>query len=322
MNCLYSYMHQNNSGGFVTIRYMDLEVRHFRLMQAVAREGTVTRAANLLHLTQPALSHQLASLEQQLQASLFQRTPRGMILTDDGARLLKSAEVVLEELERVSHQFEGRPSRPATLRISTECYTCYHWLPSRIRRFQERFSHVEVRVVVEATRHPLEALLAHKIDVAIVTGPLARKDVRVKKLFTDELLAIVSADHRLAARKRLQARDFADETLITYSVPVEQLSFLQDVLGPAGVVPKRICQVELTEAIVEMVKANLGIAVLARWAVAPHLGDRRPKGLKGLPVTSAGLRRQWYAATLASRMEAAHVKEFVDLVAQDGLPFS
>jgi len=247
-----------------------------------------------------------------------------MVLTDAGALLLKSAEVVLEELDQVAHQFEGTPLRPATLRISTECYSCYHLLPSRIRRFQERFSNVDVRIVVEATRQPLEALFAHKIDVAIVTGAPVRKDIRITKLFEDELVAIVSSANRLAAKHRLHARDFADETLITYSVPVEQLSFIQDVLAPAGVVPKRICQVELTEAIVEMVKANLGIAVLARWAVAPHLKDHRPKScsLKGLPVTSAGLRRQWYAATLASRIEAPHVKEFVDLVARDGLPFS
>jgi LysR family transcriptional regulator, regulator for metE and metH len=308
----------------VIIGIVDLEMRHFRLVKAVAREGSMTRAANALNLTQPALSHQLAALEQQLQANLFQRTSRGMDLTDAGALLLQSAEVVLEELDRVSHRFEGTPLKPATLRLSTECYTCYHWLPSRIRRFQERFPNVDVRVVVEATRKPLEALLAHHIDVAIVTETRARKNIRIRKLFEDELVAIVSPQHRLAAKTRLQVGDFAGETLITYSVPVEQLRFVQEFLAPAGIVPKRICQVELTEAIVEMVKANLGIAVLARWAVAPHLskGRSRSGSLKGLPVTSAGLRRQWYAATISSRIEVPHIKEFVALVAQDGLPFS
>src|SRR5690349_413049 len=112
--------------------FMDLEVRHLKLVQAVAREGSMTRAANTLHLTQPALSHQLAALEQRLRANLFERTARGMILTDTGNRLLQSAEIVLEELDRVSHEFEGAVPKPASLRLSTECYTCYHWLPSRI----------------------------------------------------------------------------------------------------------------------------------------------------------------------------------------------
>ena len=297
---------------------MDLEVRHLRLVQAVAREGSMTRAANLLHLTQPALSHQLTALEQRLRANLFQRTARGMILTDTGSRLLQSAELVLEELDRVRQEFEGAAPKPLSLRLSTECYTCYHWLPPRIRRFQESFPNVDVQVVVEATRQPLEALLARQIDVAIVTEAPVRRDVRTRKLFDDELIAIVSPLHRLAARSRLQARDFAGETLITYSVPPDQLTIMQEVLAPARVAPKRICPVELTEAIVEMVKANLGIAVLARWAVAPYLG----KGLRGLRVTAAGLRRKWYAAILSSRAEAPHIKQFVELLARNGLPFS
>src|SRR4051794_16005639 len=131
---------------------MDLEIRHFRLVQAVANEGSMTRAASRLHHTQPALSHQLAALEERLQSRLFQRTSRGMVLTDAGAQLLQSAEVVLEELDRVAERFQGGAARPAILRLSTECYTCYHWLPSRIRTFEERFPNVEVRVVVEATR--------------------------------------------------------------------------------------------------------------------------------------------------------------------------
>ena len=303
---------------------MDLEVRHLRLVRAVAREGSITGATRQLNLTQPALSHQLADLERRLQAKLFQRTPRGMILTDNGSRLLQSAEIVLEELDRVRDRFGGNTLSRSSLRLSTECYTCYHWLPSRIRRFQERFPNVDVRVVVQATRQPLRALLAHKIDVAIVSGSPRHEGIRIKKLFEDELVAIVSPEHRLATKTRLQARDFAGETLITYSVPVEQLSFVQEVLVPAGVALKRICQVELTEAIVEMVKANLGIAVLARWAVAPHLADDRAgrHGLRALPITSAGLRRQWSAATLSIRTEAPHIKEFVQLVARDGLPFS
>src|SRR5262245_50792222 len=113
---------------------MDIELKHLRLMQAVAREGTMTRAARQLHLTQPALSHQLADLERGLGAALFRRTSRGMILTPAGARLLTSAEAVLEELAKVRRHFVDDRSHPPVLRLSTECYTCYHWLPAKIRR--------------------------------------------------------------------------------------------------------------------------------------------------------------------------------------------
>jgi LysR family transcriptional regulator for metE and metH len=304
---------------------MVLEVRHFRLVRALAREGSMTRAAGLLQLTQPALSHQLAALEQRLQASLFHRTARGMVLTEAGDAFLRSAEVVLQELDRVNQQFIPAREKQATIRLSTQCYTCYHWLPSQIRRFQEHHQNVDVQVVVEATRKPLEALIARKIDIAIVNDTPARKDIRMRKLFEDEVVAIVSTEHRLAGKPRLQPRDFAAETLITYSVPVEQLSFFQDYLVPGGVKPKRVCQVELTEAIIEMVKANLGVAVLARWAVEPYLGGGRPGDpgrLKQVPLMPGGMRRQWYAATMRSRVPAPHIQDFVALVARDGTPFS
>jgi LysR family transcriptional regulator for metE and metH len=302
---------------------VNLELKHLRLVQALALEGTMTRAARQLHLTQPALSHQLADLERIAGAPLFRRTARGMLLTAAGERILSSAEAVLEELAKLQRHFGEQGAHPLVLRLSTECYTCYHWLPSKIRRFRTRFPDVEVRVVVEATREPMDALLAGKIDLAVVSEAPRDRNVRTRKLFRDELVAVVSPDHRLAARRRLTARDFDGETLITYSLPLERLTVFQEVLKPARVAPQRICQVELTEAILEMVKANLGIAVMARWAVTPHLAERASGTpvLKALPITQRGLQRDWFAATLRSPAEPNHLKAFVDLMGEGAAPF-
>lgn len=278
----------------------------------------MTRAARRLDLTQPALSHQLTGLESRVQTSLFRRTARGMIPTAAGERLLACAKSVLEELGRVQHQLEDGAEERGILRLATECYTCYHWLPSRLKTFQAQFPQVEVRIVVEATRRPMEALAAHEIDVAILSGTPRRAGMRVTGLFKDELVAIVSPDHPLAARHWLRAADFARETLITYSVPLTHLTVFQEFLKPAGVTPARICQVELTEAIVEMIKADLGIAVLARWAVAPHLGA----SLKALALGKAGLRRQWWAVTLESKSEPHYRRAFVELLAGNGSVFA
>jgi LysR family transcriptional regulator for metE and metH len=297
---------------------MELEVRHLRLVQAIAQEGTMTRAARRLHLTQPALSHQLTGLEALVRTSLFRRTPRGMLPTAAGETLLDSAKVVLEELGRARQQLESAAVERGSLRLSTECYTCYHWLPARLRRFQRQFPQVDVHIVLEATRRPLEALASRAIDVAVLSNAPRRKGCRVYPLFEDELVAIVSAEHPLARRGRLRAADFARETLITYAVPTSQLTVFQELLKPAGVTPARVCQVELTEAIVEMVKANLGIAVLARWAVAPHLSA----ALRAVPLGPSGFRRRWSAVTLATRGEPEYLRAFLELLAGDGTPFA
>jgi LysR family transcriptional regulator for metE and metH len=295
---------------------MELELRHLKLVEAIALEGAMTRAATRLFITQSALSHQLAGLEEALGVSLFRRVPRGMVLTRAGEKLLDCARLVLPTVREAQELVAAAESEAqGALRISTECYTCYHWLPSRLKAFQASFSRVEVEIVVEATRRPVEALLAGELDLGIVSDLPTQSAVASRPLFEDEMVAILSPEHPLARRRSLRPHDFAAERLITYSVPIRQLGVYQQFLQPAGVVPARVSRVDLTEAIVEMVKANLGIAVLARWAIAPHLNAAT---LKALPLGRRGFRRKWYAVTLKSRRPPAYLEFFIDLLTEKG----
>src|SRR3982074_259483 len=136
---------------------MDLEVRHLQLVAAVADVGSLTRAGDRLHLPQSALSHQLRDIESRLGAALFLRVGKRLVLTPAGERLLASARDVLERLEQTARDPRHRgEDRAGVLRITTECYTCYHWLPPLLVRYRKRFPRVEVRIDVEATRHPID----------------------------------------------------------------------------------------------------------------------------------------------------------------------
>src|SRR5215471_1989699 len=175
---------------------MELELRHLRLVEAIAVEGAMTRAAARLFITQPALSHQLAGLEEALGVSLFYRVPRGMILTRAGERLLDCARSVLATVREAQTLLSAAETEAqGVLRISTECYTCYHWLPSRLKAFQASFPRVEVEIVVEATRRPVEALIAGELDLAIVSGAPTQAAVSSRPLFEDEMVAILSPEH-------------------------------------------------------------------------------------------------------------------------------
>jgi LysR family transcriptional regulator for metE and metH len=291
---------------------VDLDIRHLKMLEAIAEEGTMTSAGKRLHLSQSALSHQLAGLEDGLGVSLFRRVPRGMYLTAAGERLLVRGKTILRELRQAREELEDSSGMErGPLRISTECYTCYHWLPSRIKEFQADFPHVEVRIVVEATHQPVQALLANKLDLAIVSERPRHATLKVRELFEDELVAIVNPQHPLVGRPYLKAADFAGEHLLTYAVPTSDLTVFQEFLTPAGIAPARVSKVDLTEAIIEMVKAGLGIAVMARWAVARHLNA---SSLKALRLTAKGFRRKWYAVTLRSKCPARYVEEFVKLL--------
>src|SRR5919202_6667526 len=135
---------------------MDLEVRHLQLVSSVADVGSLTRASERLHLTQSALSHQLRDIESRLGTALFLRVGKRLVLTPAGERLLASAKQVLDGLERTELEIRqmGR-DRAGVLRLTTECYTCYHWLPRVLTDYRRRFPAVEVRIDVDATHRPI-----------------------------------------------------------------------------------------------------------------------------------------------------------------------
>jgi LysR family transcriptional regulator, regulator for metE and metH len=296
---------------------MNLDVRHLKLIVAVTEERGLTRAGERLHLTQSALSHQLRDIEGRLGTPLFHRVNKRMLLTPAGERLLESARRVLDEIRRAEDDIaEMAAGNRGTLRLSTECYTCYHWLPDLLKDFSRRFPDVEVKIVVEATRKPLGALLDGQLDLAVVTAAARDKRLRYEPLFRDELVMVMAAGHSLAARPYVRARDFAGENLFTYQT-LEETYLYQRLLRPAGVVPARATQVQLTEAMLEMVKAGLGVSVLARWAVAAYVAAGK---VAARPLTQRGLHRQWQAALLRNDYTPPYVTEFIGLLASRSLP--
>ena len=298
---------------------MHLEIRHLKLVEAIAETGSVTRAGNRLHLTQSALSHQLRDAEQQLGAALFVRRNRQMTLTAAGERLLRSARAVLEELARAEEEIQsGSASATARglLRLSTECYTVYHWLPPRLKLFQRRFPAVEFQLEIDATDNPYEALLEGKLDLAIVCTPIRNRRIHYTPLFEDEVVLIVPPGHRLAGKTYAAPCDLAAETLFVVP-PKSDSTLLTKILAPVGVVPRRVQEVALTDAIIEMVRGGMGVASLARWAVAPQLKSGE---LIGLRVTDQGWKRTWSAAQLRDKNAPAYLEEFIRLLTEHPIP--
>jgi len=291
--------------------WMDLEIKHLQLVAAIARTGSVTRAGDALNLSQSALSHQLRDIENRLAAPLFHRVGKRMVLTTAGDTLLRAANQVLDVVGRAEDEIRKAGKTDAgLLRITTQCYTCYHWLPGLLKEYRLRHPNVDVHVDADATPRPLKSLVEGRIDLAIVSDPVRDRRLVQRPLFEDELVLIMSASHRLAGRAVVELEDLAEETLIIYP-PREESTVLQKVLAPAGVVPKAVQQVQLSEAIVELVKAGLGVAAMARWQVEPSV---RAGALRTARLTKRGFRRRWSAAMLRDMAETPYAKDFIDLI--------
>lgn len=281
---------------------MILKVEHLEMVRAIHQEGTLTGAARRLFISQPALSRRLKKLERRIGAELFHRHQRGMTLTREGHRVLDSASRVLSELERVEHDVKHlSQGRAGTVRIATEGYMCYHWLPWVARQFGRRYPEVELLLVPEVTRDPYTALDQGAVDVAIVhSAPPSEMDVRLVEIFEDEMVAVLAESHRLAQRDYLRAEDFREETLICHSAAPDRGVLESQSILPGGVPSQRTVEMMVTPAVLEMANAGYGIAILPRWILG---SDRLAKGTVVRPLTEKGLWRSWSVAIPAARSE-------------------
>src|SRR5262245_20245167 len=122
-----------------------MEIRHLRLIKSVVEEGSITKAISKLYLTQSALSHQLREAEEQLGTKIFHRINKKMVLTKAGEKLYETAKEVLIKLADIeSHIKKLVHGEAGEIRISTECYTSYYWLPSLMREFQGSYPNVDL----------------------------------------------------------------------------------------------------------------------------------------------------------------------------------
>lgn len=291
---------------------MYLDVRDLRLIQELHAAGSATAAAASLGVTQSAVSHQLRELEARLQTPMCVRAGKRLVLTTAGHRLRQTAERVLPELRQAIEEVSGlRDGQAGTLRICAECHTSYQWLPPLLRTFQTRHPRVDIDISVQHTRDPVAGLLDGSLDVALVTGTVHDRRLRVRRMGADEHVAIVGLKHPLALKPFLTPAELGAQDLLLYSASADESFTVQRILRPAGVRPVRIRFVQLTEAIVEMVRAGLGVSVLPSWSVRSAIGSRKVRAVR---ITREGIRREWKAVRLRRPDEPAYVGDFLDLV--------
>ena len=297
---------------------MDLEIRHLRLVLEIADAGSMTKAAERLFLTQSALSHQLRDIEAKFDTPFFVRLGRRLVLTAAGRRLLDTARRVVGDIQRTEEDIRRlADDTEGVIRMCTQCYTGYHWLGPLLSTFQRKHPRVTIHVAADATDRPVDALLDGRIDLAILIDPVADRRVRLRPLFTDEMVAIVAKGHHLARKRWVSPVELAAEHLLVYSSVPEESFLFQKVLGPLGLTPARVSFIMLTDAMIELARAGMGVGILPRWSAQRAIGSG---AVVGLSITKRGLRRRWAAATLAAQVDPPYIADFAELIADRALP--
>ena len=290
-----------------------IELRHIRLVAALATHGTVTAAARALSLSQSALSHQLRELELRLRTPLYVRTPRKMVPTPAGEQLGAVVSRVARELRQFELQVKsGRFSEASgQIRLVAESHTTYHWLPPVLQCFRESWPGIEVQVRPEAAHSVFDALRDGVVDIGVVQTGSTDRRILTRFLFDDSYVLVTSAQHALQARPYVLMDVLAGEHLLVNGIgpggPIEE-----ELLKPAGVVPGQITYMPLTDTILEMVAADMGVAILSKWAVRPWLASGRVRALR---LTEFGVAWRWYVATRQDDPTTTMHERLIELLA-------
>lgn len=285
-----------------------LEIRHLRSLIALADCGTLSRAAERVHLTQSALSHQLRYIESHYQIPMVTRNGRSLKLTRAGERLVLLGRDMLANIQAAERDIAALSEKPApTLRIALECHTCFDWLLPVMHVFRKEWPEVQLDLVSGFHSNPIELIEDGEADLIVGSLQRSRRGIAWNPLFRFEVLAVLPPDHRYRSKNYLVAKDFVEETLITYPVPDERIDVLRQVLHPARVKPRRRTT-ELTLAILQLVASHQGIAALPNWGIADYI-DRQQ--IIGRRIGRKGLWSDLYAATGQALAGEPYVEDFI-----------
>src|SRR6056297_858752 len=290
---------------------MHIEFRHLRTIRAIQQAGGLGRAAEILNITQSALSHQIKGLEDQAGVELFVRRSRPLRLSAAGQRLLRLAERVLPEIEAAEQEFEGlRAGSTGRLHMAIECHACFEWLFPVLARFRKAWGEVDVDIRPGLAFDALPALQKEEVDLVVSSDPEDLDGVSFRPLFDYEPVFVASAQHPLAQKPYVEAADFADEMLITYPVDRARLDVFTELLTPARVEPRGIRQVELTAVILLLVASNRGVAVLPDWVVREL---RTSTDYITRPLTAQGKTKRLFAAIREADADKPYMAHFLAL---------
>lgn len=284
---------------------------HLAIVREVEREGSLTAAANVLCLTQSALSHSMRKLEKQLGTEIWRREGRRLHLTQAGENVLALARRVLPQLEVAEARLrEFARGERGILRIGMECHPCYQWLLKVVAPYLATWPDVDVDVRQKFQFGGMGALFAYEIDLLVTPDPLFKPGLRFEAVFDYEQVLVVRRGHKLAVAKYVLPRQLAREVLITYPVPPERLDIFAMFLTPAGIAPQKHKSIETTDILLQVVASGRGVTALPRWLVDEY-ADR----LDIVPVRLGprGIYKHIFLGAREADFDIGYLRAFIEL---------
>ncbi|HWL30038.1 MAG TPA: LysR substrate-binding domain-containing protein [Burkholderiaceae bacterium] len=286
-----------------------LEIRHLETLSAIRDAGSLQEAAERLHVTQSALSHQLRDLEVRLKTPLLNRRTRPARLTTAGLRIVALADDVLPRVNAAERDLQRLAAgRTGRLHLAIDCHSCFQWLMPALDVFRRDWPDVDLDLSAAFAFAPLPALVRGDLDVVITSDPQDNDAVTYLPLFRYELVLAVAAANPLSQYKYVEPVQLSDQVLITYPVERDRLDIFTVFLDAADVEPAAVRKAELTPIIVQLVASQRGVAALPNWALTEYMNQG---WLRICHLGAQGVWRTLYAAVRTDDIEAGYLQAFM-----------
>lgn len=259
-------------------------IRQIEAFRAVITLGSMTKAAELLGISQPAVSRLMIDFQDAVGFKLFRRQRGGTEPTDDALRLYEQVEKLftgLEELNQQVHAIRSLTSGSITI-VAMGLYA-NGILPDIIARFRQKFPDISIRLDSQLQNRIPEWIASRRADVGIVTLPISNSSVQVRELMTRPALCVFPADHPLSAREEIMLEDLADMPFVSFPRGTPFRFEIDTFFDRAGVDRQMLTEATNHEAVCNLVAAGLGVSIVSPFS--PHL--RRDKALAFRPFRPA-----------------------------------
>jgi DNA-binding transcriptional LysR family regulator len=295
---------------------MVMNLGHLAIFHAVAAAKSVSRGAERLMISQPAVSKQIKLLERSLGQALLDRLPRGVRLTAAGEVLAEYAARIFaleREADDALNQLKGL--RRGRLAVCASTTIGVHMLPELFVRYRRLHPHVDLSMRIAASAEVGRRLLHRALDLGVTESAIEHRELDAAVFHTDRLVPIAPPGHHLARKRRIALEQFCREPFILHETAAGGPSVGERALEALGHKPENaVLSLPSTEAIKRAVVAGIGVALVSRQAVLLELQARR---LVMLPVTGLKIERPLYLVKLRSRQPSPAAAAFVELLRQE-----
>lgn len=290
-----------------------LDSRQLRAFVTLAKTGSFTQAARELNLSQSAVSHSMKALEREVGCRILDKLGKKAVLTQAGEQLLAHAERILAEMSEARAEL-GRLGKwgQSRLRLGASTTAAQHILPGVLREFKDSFPSCVIGIEPGDTPEMIEALRAHRIDLALNLEPSPGEPLDFRPLFTDELHFILSPQHPWARAGRVNRDEIGRQNYILYKRRSYTSAMIEAYFREDDVVLHSQLDMGNMEAIKELVKLNLGISILAPWTAKAELAAG---SLVAMPLGKRKLRRRWGVLHWHGRRMSLVEETFIGLCA-------